>query len=78
MVVTEIVRSHVHIYDITNIFQLFFWIKLNLKMPKFLTVPVVLVIRGNRKLGQHPGSAMPNPDPIECERQRAARDNHEQ
>jgi len=55
MVVTEIVRSHVHIYDITNIFQLFFWIKLNLKISKFLTAPVELVIRGNTKLGIHPG-----------------------
>jgi hypothetical protein len=54
MIVTEIVISHAHIYDITNIFQLFFWIKSNPKVPKFLTALVMLVIHGNRKWGQHP------------------------
>ena len=31
-------RSHVHIYEAINMFLIFFWIKLILKLPKFLTI----------------------------------------
>ena len=29
---------HTHIYAVTNLLMLYFWIKLTMKMPKFLTV----------------------------------------
>ena len=29
---------HMHIYAVTNLLMLFFWIKLIMKMPKFLTI----------------------------------------
>ena len=31
-------RSHVHMSDVTNILIIFFWFKLVLKLPKFLTI----------------------------------------
>ena len=31
-------RSHIHISDVTNMLIIFFWIKLPLKLPKFLTM----------------------------------------
>ena len=31
-------RSHMHKYEATNLFLVFFWIKLILKLPKFLTI----------------------------------------
>ena len=31
-------RSHVHMSDVTNLALLFFWIKLLLKLPKYLTI----------------------------------------
>ena len=31
-------RSHVHIYEATHLFLIFFWIKLILKLPKSLTI----------------------------------------
>ena len=31
-------RSHVHIYEATNVLLIFSWIKLILKLPKFLTI----------------------------------------
>ena len=33
-------RSHMHIYDVTNMLIIFFWIKLPLKLPNFLTTCV--------------------------------------
>ena len=33
-----ILRSHVHMSDVTNLALLFFWIKLLLKLPKYLTI----------------------------------------
>ena len=34
---------HVHIYAVTNLLMLYFWIKLTMKMPKFLTfIPIHL------------------------------------
>ena len=32
-----ILRSHVHMSDVTNILIIFFWFKLVLKLPKFIT-----------------------------------------
>ena len=31
-----ILRSHMHMFDVTNLALLFFWIKLILKLPKYL------------------------------------------
>ena len=31
-------RSHVHMFDVTNILIIFFWVKLVLKLPKFLII----------------------------------------
>ena len=39
MHVVAFVRDiHMHIYAVTNLLMLFFWIKLIMKMPKFLTI----------------------------------------
>ena len=32
------IRSHVHMFDVTNILIIFFWVKLVLKLSKFLTI----------------------------------------
>ena len=31
-------NMHMHIYAVTNLLMLYFWIKLMMKMPKFLTI----------------------------------------
>ena len=37
-VVVFIRNIHMHIYAVTNLLMLYFWIKLIMKMPKFLTI----------------------------------------
>jgi len=37
-VVEFITNIHMHIYAVTNLLMLYFWIKLIIKMPKFLTI----------------------------------------
>ena len=38
-VVVFIRNIHMHIYVVINLLMLFFWIKLIIKMPKYLTTP---------------------------------------
>jgi len=40
LIVLLATRSHVHTFNITNILLIYFWIKLVLKLPNFLTVEV--------------------------------------
>ena len=39
-------NTHMHIYAVTNLLMLYFWIKLIMKMPKFLTVDATDQPRG--------------------------------
>ena len=46
-------KTHKHIYDVTNmiiLFNVFFWIKLLLKLPKYLTQCIIKQKESNPKI----------------------------